>query len=385
MDEPIRLNLGSGENPLPGYENIDLKNGDKAYPLSQYDDNCVDEVRASHLLEHFVNAGTDMVLKEWVRVLKPGGLLKIAVPDFEVISKKYQAGERGQYQGWIHGGQVDTNDVHFKLFDFDTLSDALRRAGLAGIHMWGLPGAQDPDSSCLEVSLNLAGYKKPAQWPSVHAAMSRPRLGWQDMFSCALETLMPMGINLYSRSGAYWGVSMANAIEAVMETGSEYVLTMDYDTVFCKDDVEDLLATMIANPHVDALVPLEMGRVDDRVLLNATAPHGQTGLTFNDMDSTLIPIRTGHFGLTLFRSSALKKLPRPWFQHSFNPNGGYKNYEDVEFWLAFQAAGLNTFLAPRVVIGHLEVFVMWADRDMKMTTQRTQAYHDTGKPRNVWR
>ena len=47
-----KLNIGAGDNPLPDYENIDIKDGKTAYPLD-YPDNTFDEIRASHILEHF--------------------------------------------------------------------------------------------------------------------------------------------------------------------------------------------------------------------------------------------------------------------------------------------------------------------------------------------
>ena len=50
--DSLRLNLGSGENELAGYINIDIKHGKLAYPLD-YQDNIIDEIRASHLLEHY--------------------------------------------------------------------------------------------------------------------------------------------------------------------------------------------------------------------------------------------------------------------------------------------------------------------------------------------
>lgn len=390
MTDPIRLNLGPGESPIPGYVNLDIKDGQPAYPLKDYADNSVDEVRASHLLEHFGSAFTQQVLDEWVRVLKPGGRLKIAVPDMEVIAEKFMRGDPGQYQGWIYGGQMDKHDVHHALFDFDRLSEFLRKAGLAGIHYWGLPGEQDPDSSCLEVSLNLAGYKKPAKWPYTEAIQSRPRLGWQDHFGSCLDALYPLGMQLFHRGGAYWGVSMAKAMEDAMATGCEYLLTLDYDTVFRREDVEDLLSLMIANPEADALSSVQQSRADDKILLNVEPTDLGNGqqqqlVSFDQLDQTYLKAKCAHFGMTLVRTSALKKLPKPWFQHSYKPDGSYHNYEDIEFWLKFRDAGLKLFLAPRVVVGHLEVVVMWPDRKLKTLFQRTDDYYRNGKPKGAWR
>ncbi len=51
------------------------------YPLA-YKDESVDEIYASHVLEHFPYNKTQEVLNDWVRVLKPGGRIRIPVHYF---------------------------------------------------------------------------------------------------------------------------------------------------------------------------------------------------------------------------------------------------------------------------------------------------------------
>jgi len=79
-----KLNLGCGQEYMPGYVNIDLNKKVKA---DRYLDvtkklpfaaNSVEEIRAHHLIEDFDNL--ENVLKEWHRVLKPGGVLRVWVP-----------------------------------------------------------------------------------------------------------------------------------------------------------------------------------------------------------------------------------------------------------------------------------------------------------------
>jgi predicted SAM-dependent methyltransferase len=54
-----------------------------------YDDNSIDIIYASHLFEHLSLRATDVFLKEAYRTLKPGGVMRIVVPDLFQISKKY--------------------------------------------------------------------------------------------------------------------------------------------------------------------------------------------------------------------------------------------------------------------------------------------------------
>lgn len=377
----MRLNLGAGESPIAGYDNSwDIGCGKKAFPLEVDDASC-DEIRASHILEHFGHRVTEKILQHWVSKLKPGGLIKIAVPDLEVIAQKFLNGEAGQFQGWIFGGQVDQNDVHGAGFSFDSLSAMMRRAGLVGIHLW--PG--DMDCSGLEVSLNLAAYKPPEAWPVTRAAMTIPRLGWQDNFGSIGEALMPLGIPLYARTGAYWGRTFMTAIDQCLKEGCEYVLAVDYDSLFGLDEVQDLLAFMAAKPDADALIGFQQHRNEPRVLFNFKPEPGQTKLSLADMDATYLPVRSAHFGLSLFRAEALKKLPRPWFVETFDEDGEYKTDADVNFWIKFAEAGLNAFACPRVVIGHLEVMALWPDQRLKHIHQNVTKYNLEGKPRGVWR
>lgn len=370
----MKLNLGAGDSPIEGYDNsFDLKHGKKAFPLDVEDASC-DEIRASHILEHFGHRVTEKILQHWVSKLKPGGLIKIAVPDLEIIARKFVDGESGQFQGWIYGGHVDQNDIHGAGFSFDSLSAMMRRAGLVGVHFW--PG--DEDCSGLEVSLNLAAYRQPLAWPATISVISRPRLGFGDHADDALEALLPLGISRFGRTGAYWGKSLTTAIDEAMAEEPAYVLTMDYDTLFTKDDVEDLLAFMAVS-DADVLIPVQMGRTD-KALMNP----GRT-LMASDLDATYVQVRTGHFGLSLFRASAFIKLPKPWFFPTFHENGNWKYDDDINFWLKCEEIGLKAVVTPRVVVGHIEWVAMWPDRQMKKIYQPMNDYRSEGKPREVWR
>ena len=54
-------------------------------------DGYADLVRASHVLEHYSWRDTVAVMSEWARVLKPGGVLQIAVPNFDYIIAAYES------------------------------------------------------------------------------------------------------------------------------------------------------------------------------------------------------------------------------------------------------------------------------------------------------
>jgi len=91
------LNLGCGSAFHPDWINIDFHNHGGsvlAYDLRlgiPLPDATVDVVYHSHVLEHFTREGGVTFLTECFRVLRPGGLLRIAVPDLENIARAYIA------------------------------------------------------------------------------------------------------------------------------------------------------------------------------------------------------------------------------------------------------------------------------------------------------
>ncbi len=90
-----RLNLGCGRRFHPDWENVDFSStgpGVRAHDLRKgipYPDAAFDVVYHSHLLEHFPKESAPVFLRECYRVLKPGGVIRIAVPDLETIVRLY--------------------------------------------------------------------------------------------------------------------------------------------------------------------------------------------------------------------------------------------------------------------------------------------------------
>ena len=156
----VRLDLGAGKASPPGFTPLGHGHGSEIYPLSPFADNSVDEIRASHCLEHFSHRQVPHVLAEWVRVLKPGGLLSIAVPDFAKIAANYLEGAAQPTEGYVMGGQVDSDDFHRSLFDRDRLTRLMVAAGLVSIVPWV---SDLKDCAALSISLNLRGRKVSAK------------------------------------------------------------------------------------------------------------------------------------------------------------------------------------------------------------------------------
>lgn len=81
---PVRLNIGAGNKVLNGWISVGLE----AHHQVQADirklplpDNCADEAQAIHVLEHLNRWDAPDALAEWLRVLKPGAMIGIELPE----------------------------------------------------------------------------------------------------------------------------------------------------------------------------------------------------------------------------------------------------------------------------------------------------------------
>jgi predicted SAM-dependent methyltransferase len=383
---PYKLDIGCGDNPLPGYTPVDAKLGLAAYPLDA-GDGTVDEIHASHVLEHFSHRQVAAVLADWVRALKSGGTLQIAVPDFAVIAHAYLDGANLPIQGYVMGGHVDEHDHHGTIFDEAVLTEAMQDAGLIAIARWA---SDRQDCAALPISLNLQGTKPPLEWPKVAAVLSCPRLGWNDFWGCALESLSACGIRLTKYTGAFWDQGITRAATEALKGGAEWLLTLDYDTVFTAADIRALQVAALHHPEADAIAAIQSHRTHRTPLMTIGDADGKPmqQVPMEAFQGELVRCRTAHFGLTLIRASKLMDMPKPWFWGKPDDNGEWgegRTDPDISFWRAWEAAGNSLYTACRVPVGHIEVMVRWPGRDMAAVYQHPSEFHSGGKPEDVWR
>jgi SAM-dependent methyltransferase len=100
----MKINLGSGPDPLGGYINCDLypsgvvaegatspnKDVDVVFDLNDglpFGDNSASEIAIIQTLEHLENPKA--LLKDIYRVLKPNGIVDVAVPDLTIIAEEW--------------------------------------------------------------------------------------------------------------------------------------------------------------------------------------------------------------------------------------------------------------------------------------------------------
>lgn len=141
---PLRLHLGCGAIDHPGFVNIDGIDRPHVHfvqsltNLTRFKDRTVEFIYTSHTLEHFPRAQTVSILKEWCRVLRPGGQLCVSVPDFDRIIEIYRLSEldADEILPPLFGGQDYPFNFHHTTFNRASLSRSLMEAGFARVKEW---------------------------------------------------------------------------------------------------------------------------------------------------------------------------------------------------------------------------------------------------------
>ena len=148
----IRLNLGCGDKILENYINVDVaseRKGKKPDVISDirkltFDDNYADEILSVHVIEHFWRWEVSDILKEWIRVLKPGGKLILECPNLQSACEEFlkspeiksSPDNNGQRTMWVFYGDPKWQDplmVHRWGYTPYSLSYLMNEAGLINV------------------------------------------------------------------------------------------------------------------------------------------------------------------------------------------------------------------------------------------------------------
>ena len=135
----IKLHIG-GEEKKDGWKILNIqKKSDVDYvgdisDLSQFEDNSIQEIYASHVFEHIKRKNITKTILEIYRVLKPSGKFHVSVPDMDVLFKLFLDSNLNNKQrihilGMIFGGQMDDFDIHYFGWNYELLKDTLGANG----------------------------------------------------------------------------------------------------------------------------------------------------------------------------------------------------------------------------------------------------------------
>jgi predicted SAM-dependent methyltransferase len=143
-DGKVFLHLGCGMVDSPEFINVDGRDLPHVHhamgvcDLDRFADGFADLIYACHVLEHISFRETENVLKEWKRVLKPGGILRLSVPDFDKILEIYRASDRHVecIVPMLLGGHEYPANSHHAIFNAGHLETILMGIGFREVRIW---------------------------------------------------------------------------------------------------------------------------------------------------------------------------------------------------------------------------------------------------------
>lgn len=170
----MKLHIG-GTIPHPDWKILDAVPGahvdfvGSCTDLGRFGDGSLDEIYASHVLEHLgYRDELPTALAEWRRALRPGGLVKIAVPDLMTLCRMVAHPQLprpviNMIVAMLYGGQGDPHDFHKMGFTEDLLAAFLGAAGFEDVMRVADFGLFDDTSratiGAIAISLNLQARK----------------------------------------------------------------------------------------------------------------------------------------------------------------------------------------------------------------------------------
>lgn len=145
----MKLHLGCGKRNFEGWTNVDLADFPHIHYQTSVDDlhmiadGSCEIIYSSHTIEYFCRNEIDTVLGEWRRCLKPGGALRIAVPDFDALVEVYcETGDLSLILGPLYGKmKINTNReecylFHKTVYNFSDLKTKLEENGFGKVRRY---------------------------------------------------------------------------------------------------------------------------------------------------------------------------------------------------------------------------------------------------------
>jgi SAM-dependent methyltransferase len=153
-DGKLLIHIGCGDIASPNFVNIDARPlphvhivTDNLFRLAMIPDGAADLIYMSHVLEHVSHTQLRATLLELRRVLKPGGVLRLSVPDFDKLLDVYEKNEReiAAIEQPLMGGQDYAYNFHYCIFNRERLKASLASAGLIDAREWNPANCEHHD------------------------------------------------------------------------------------------------------------------------------------------------------------------------------------------------------------------------------------------------
>lgn len=143
MKKTLKLDIGSGGMVKPGFTSVDLYAPadikDDITALTSIADSSVDVVNTDHVLEHLCASDVPKACSAIYRVLKPGALWTIEVPDLPWVLQDFLNTPEEKRWGWklqtVFGLQSRPGEFHLTGFSAERLGKLLARTGFTQIRI----------------------------------------------------------------------------------------------------------------------------------------------------------------------------------------------------------------------------------------------------------
>lgn len=170
----LKLNLGCGKAHYDGFINIDTEESVNPDVLCDfrkslpYADKSVDSILLIHTIEHIEDRYHFDMLMEFNRVLRIGGGLTIAYPEFSKCAMNFVNNYRGQREFWkrtIYGRQLYKSDYHVALMDSDEFRLLLQETGFRNIYIKPEPSPEEHNTIviCQKSNIPVIGKEQVLQ------------------------------------------------------------------------------------------------------------------------------------------------------------------------------------------------------------------------------
>jgi len=139
----MKLHLGCYQKKIHGFVNVDIRPEvhpdvvDDVFQLTQFKPLTADLIYACHVLEHAKRPEALGALERWHEVLRPKGVLRLAVPDLEAVFAYYKTtGNLAELFTFLFGSQKHPYDIHYTGWDFKTLKNDLELVGFQNVRRY---------------------------------------------------------------------------------------------------------------------------------------------------------------------------------------------------------------------------------------------------------
>jgi 2-O-methyltransferase len=227
---------------------------------------------------------------------------------------------------------------------------------------------------------------KKETWARVGVITSVPRVGFQVHEAMMHAAFGAKGWPVVRMGGAYWEQGMQGGLNAMIRLGCDYIITVDFDSIFSARDIEELLVMAARYPEADAIAswqPKRQGKGESLIGLKDENGAFIANIPLNYLEDEVSRVHHTVFGLTLIKSASLLKMPKPWLQSFPNKDGEWdtgKIDADGYFWDKWGKTGLTIYTANNAKIGQLEEYIRWTGPNYQVIDQQLSEFYKAGRP-----